>query len=83
VGGLIASRDEIKLVSPRFGKAPHLSLDKSPFSEFRWADFLRLRLRVARTLIERDFSRTFALAMDLAQTTEAAALTGWRRHPEH
>jgi hypothetical protein len=54
--------------------------DKSPFSEFRWADFLRPR--IARELIKRDFGRTLTLAMNLAQTTEAAALPGWRFHPE-
>ena len=55
--------------------------DKSPFSEFRWADFLRLH--IAPEQIERNFGRALALAMDLAQTTEVAALPGWRRHPEH
>ena len=54
--------------------------DKSPFSEFRWADFLRRR--IAREQIDRDFGRSLALAMNLAQSTEAAALPGWRRHPE-
>jgi hypothetical protein len=34
-------------------------------------------------MIERDFGRTLALAMNLSQSTEAAALPGWRRHPEH
>ena len=54
--------------------------DKSPFSEFRWADFLRCR--ISRELVERHFGRALALAMNLAQSTEAAALPGWRRHPE-
>jgi hypothetical protein len=50
--------------------------DKAPFSEFRWADFLRRR--IPRELIERDFSRGLAVAMNLAQSTEAAELPGWR-----
>jgi hypothetical protein len=54
--------------------------DKAPFSEFRWADFLRWR--IPRELVERHFGRALVLAMNLAQSTEAAALPGWRRHPE-
>jgi hypothetical protein len=54
--------------------------DKAPFSEFRWADFLRRR--ITRELVEHNFGRALALAMNLAQSTEAAALPGWQRHPE-
>ena len=52
--------------------------DKAPFSEFRWADYLRCR--IPRELLERHFGRALALAMNLAQSTEAAALPGWRRN---
>ena len=52
----------------------------SPFSEFRWADFLRER--IARELVERDFGRALLLAMNLSQSSEAAALPGWLRHPD-
>jgi hypothetical protein len=55
--------------------------DRSPFSEFRWADFLRCH--IARELVERHFDRALAIAMSLSQSTEAAALPGWLRHPEH
>jgi hypothetical protein len=55
--------------------------DKAPFSEFRWADFLRQR--ISRELAARDFSRALALAMNLAQSTEAAALPGWRGDPKN
>ena len=54
--------------------------DETPFSEFRWADFLRCR--IPRELAERDFGRALVLAMHLAQGTEAAVLPGWRRHPD-
>lgn len=54
--------------------------DKAPFSEFRWADFLRCR--IPPELVERHFDRALVLAMNLAQSTEAAALPGWRRCPE-
>jgi hypothetical protein len=55
--------------------------NKAPFSEFRWADFLRDR--IDRILVERDFGRALAIAMNLAQSNEAAALPGWQSHPEH
>lgn len=53
--------------------------DKAPFSEFRWADYLRCR--IPRELVVHQFGRALALAMNLAQSTEAAALPGWRRNP--
>jgi hypothetical protein len=52
---------------------------EAPFSEFKWADFLRCR--IPRELLERDFDRALAKAMHLAQGVEAAALPGWRRYP--
>lgn len=55
--------------------------NKAPFSEFRWADFLRIR--IDRKLVERDFGRALAIAMNLAGSEEAAELPGWLRHPEH
>ena len=50
---------------------------EAPFSEFRWADFLRCR--IPQELVEQDFGRALAIAMHLAQGTDAAALPGWRR----
>ena len=73
--------DPFRSLAGAVKRAGGYAKDRSPFSEFRWADYLRLR--IAREQIERDFDRTLALAMDLAQTTEAAALPGWRLHPEH
>jgi hypothetical protein len=55
--------------------------DKAPFSEFRWADFLRDR--IDRRLVERDFGLALATAMKLAQSNDAAKLPGWQSHPEH
>jgi len=60
-------------------RAQGYAKNKAPFSEFRWADFLRSR--IARTLVERDFGRALAIAMNLAQGSEAAGLPGWQRHP--
>jgi hypothetical protein len=75
VNGLID--DPFRSLAGAIKRAGGYAKDKSPFSEFRWADFLRWR--IARELIERDFGRALAVAMDLAQTTEAIALPGWRR----
>jgi hypothetical protein len=54
--------------------------DKAPFSEFRWANFLRSR--IPRQLIEHQFGHALALASDFAHSPEAAVLPSWRRRPE-
>jgi hypothetical protein len=41
-----------------------------------------MRSRIPRELIEQHFGRALVLAMSLAESAEAAALPGWRRHPE-
>jgi hypothetical protein len=48
--------------------------DKKPFSEFRWADFLRRR--IARGTDDSDCEHALACAMNLARSPEAAALPG-------
>lgn len=52
------------------------SKNKSPFSEFRWAHFLRSR--IDRTAIETNFEGVVSLAFSLALSSEAMALPGWR-----
>jgi hypothetical protein len=52
------------------------SKHKSPFSEFRWADFLRVR--IDRQVVETDFDGAVLLAMDLARSRETMSLPGWR-----
>jgi hypothetical protein len=47
-----------------------------PFSEFRWADFLRQRIE--RTVVEQGFENAIRLATDLSASAEAAHLPGWR-----
>jgi hypothetical protein len=49
-----------------------------PFSEFRWADFLRVR--VDRALVEDDFDDAARLALNLAKSADAAGLPGWLGH---
>jgi hypothetical protein len=49
---------------------------KTPFSEFRWANFLRQR--IDRLTVEREFDHALALAMKIAGSREASPLPGWR-----
>ena len=50
----------------------------APFSEFRWANFLRVR--VDRALIEDNFDDAARLALNLAKSADAASLPGWLGH---
>jgi hypothetical protein len=71
--------DPLRSLAGAVKRAGGYAKDEAPFSEFRWADFLRCR--IPRELVERDFGRALAIAMHLAQGAEAAALPGWRRFP--
>jgi hypothetical protein len=51
---------------------------KAPFTEFRWADFLRDR--IDRRLVECDFGSALTIAMNLAESIEAAGLAGRQSH---
>jgi hypothetical protein len=72
--------DPFRSLAGALKRAGGYAKDKAPFSEFRWADYLRRR--IPQELAEHHFGHALALAMDLAQNTEAAVLPGWRRHPE-
>ena len=73
--------DPFRSLAGAVKRAGGYAKDRSPFSEFRWADFLRCR--IPRELVERDFGRALAIAMNLAQSNEAAALPGWQRQVAH
>ncbi|RQH09961.1 ParB-like protein [Paraburkholderia dinghuensis] len=49
--------------------------DTTPFSEFLWADYLRLK--VARTLVRKDFDKALAAALAHAHEPDARYLPGW------
>jgi hypothetical protein len=49
--------------------------DTTPFSEFLWADFLRLRIK--RKLVEDDYEQAMKKALVLAKSMEASYLPGW------
>ena len=68
--------DPFRSLAGALKRAGGYAKDKTPFSEFRWADFLRGR--IPRELVDRDFGRALALAMNLAESTQAAALPGWQ-----
>jgi hypothetical protein len=70
--------DPYRSLAGALKRAGGYAKDKTPFSEFRWADFLRCR--IPRELAERHSGRALALAMHLAQESEASALPGWRRY---
>ena len=53
----------------------------APYSEFRWADFLRRRIE--RTAVERDFDGALETALNLAGAPEADHLPGWRGASTH
>ena len=46
-----------------------------PFSEFRWADFMRRR--IDRRLVEKEFASALVKALVLAKSLDARALPGW------
>jgi hypothetical protein len=73
--------DPFRSLAGALKRAGGFAKNRSPFSEFRWADFLRCR--IDRELVERDLGRALAIAMNLAQSRDAAGLPGWQRHPEH
>ena len=67
--------DPFRSLAGTLKRAGGYAKDEAPFSEFRWADFLRCRL--PRELVEHDFGCALAMAMHLARGAEAAALPGW------
>jgi hypothetical protein len=71
--------DPFRSLAGAVKRAGGYAKDEAPFSEFKWADFLRCR--IPRELVERDFGCAMAMAMHLAQGAQAAALRGWRHFP--
>jgi hypothetical protein len=73
--------DPFRSLSGALKRAGGYSKQKAPFSEFRWADFLRFKIE--REMIERDFDSALALAMKLALSGEAIELPGWLGSEQH
>lgn len=68
--------DPFRSLSWAVKKAGGYAKDRTPFSEFRWADFFRRRIPFE--LVECDFVHALSLAMHFAGIAEAAELPGWR-----
>jgi hypothetical protein len=49
--------------------------DTTPFSEFLWADFLRMHIKSSK--IDKRFNEALAEALELARSKHAAYLPGW------
>ena len=71
--------DPFRSLAGALKRAEVYAKDETPYSEFKWADFLRCR--ITRELVERDFGCALAIAMHLVQGAEAVALPGWRGLP--
>jgi len=67
--------DPFRSLSWAVKKAGGYAKVRTPFSEFRWAEFFRSRIPL--DLVEHDFIHAQALAMDFARSAEAVALPGW------
>jgi hypothetical protein len=67
--------DPFRSLAGELRRAGGFAKDTTPFAEFLWADFLRRRMK--RKMVERDFDRAVAKALQLAKSTEAGYLPGW------
>ena len=73
VGDLID--DPFRSLASELRRAGGYTKIAEPFSEFRWANFLRLR--VNRAVVEDNFGEAMRLALKFANSPEAASLPGW------
>jgi hypothetical protein len=71
--------DPFRSLAGSIRRAGVYSKDEAPFSEFKWAAFLRRR--IPRAMLERDFCDALSLGLRLAEGAEAMELPGWR--PPH
>ena len=60
---------------PELRRAGGYAKETTPFGEFLWADFLRRR--IARAMVEEDFSNTLEQALAAAKSADADYLPGW------
>jgi hypothetical protein len=67
--------DPFRSLAGELRRAGGYAKDTTPFSEFLWADFLRRNMK--RKLVERDFDRAIAKALELAKSQDANYLPGW------
>ena len=67
--------DPFRSLAGTLKRAGGYAKDKAPYSEFKWADFLRRRM--PRELVEHDFGGALAMAMYLAPGSRSGCTAGW------
>ena len=67
--------DPYRSLAGELRRAGGFAKDTTPFSEFLWADFLRVRIK--RKIIAMDFEAAAERALTLAKSAEASFLPGW------
>jgi len=67
--------DPYRSLAGEVRRAGGYAKEATPFSEFLWADFLRRRIKAK--LLDKDFERAVAEALELAHCKEAQYLPGW------
>ena len=67
--------DPFRSLAGELRRAGGFAKETTPFSEFLWADFLRRRMK--RKIVESDFDRAIARALQLAKSPDANHLPGW------
>jgi len=67
--------DPYRSLAGELRKIGGFAKDSTPYSEFVWADFLRLRIKPKA--LESDFPAALGVARDLAKSEDADYLPGW------
>jgi len=67
--------DPFRSLAGELRRAGGFAKDTTPFSEFLWADFLRLRIK--RKAVETHFEHAVEKALELAKSLDADYLPGW------
>ena len=67
--------DPYRSLSGELRRSGGFAKDTTLFSEFLWAAFLRRRIK--RSMVEQDFDRAVAEALQLAKSRDAEYLPGW------
>jgi hypothetical protein len=67
--------DPYRSLAGELRKIGGFAKDSTPYSEFVWADFLRLRIKPKA--VKSDFPAALRVALDLAKSEEASYLPGW------
>jgi hypothetical protein len=67
--------DPFRSLAGELRRAGGFAKDTTPFSEFLWADFLRLR--ITRKTVESDFAKAMERALSFGKSRDAIYLPGW------